>query len=61
MSVYTAGKILQATGVKCGWIIGPPYLLKCTGAVYQVTCFDQYNVIENAIAKSLDHISNTEP
>lgn len=56
LSIYSAGQILQATGIKCGWIIGPEYLIKYPAAIFQVTCFSQYNVLENAVAKSLDHI-----
>lgn len=45
LSVYSAGKMLQATGIKCGWIIGPEYLIKYPAAIFQVTCFSQYNVL----------------
>jgi aspartate/methionine/tyrosine aminotransferase len=56
LSIYSAGQILQATGIKCGWIIGPEYLVTYPAAIFQVTCFSQYNVLENAVAKSLDYI-----
>ena len=35
-------------------------MLKPVGSVFQITCFSQYNVLENAVAKSLEDISKPE-
>jgi aspartate/methionine/tyrosine aminotransferase len=53
VSVYSAGKIFCATGVRSGWVIGPANLIKSVRSVHQYTVFCSYNVIENTIAKSL--------
>jgi len=57
LSVYSAGKIFSATGVRSGWVVGPADLVKSVRAVHQVNTFCSYNPIENAIANSLLHIS----
>lgn len=57
LNVYSGGKIFQATGIRCGWIIGPHRLINAVRAIYQNTCFCQYNFVENAVAKSLENIS----
>lgn len=53
VSVYSAGKIFAATGVRSGWVIGPANLIKAVRSVHQYTVFCSYNVIENTVAKSL--------
>ena len=60
LSVYSAGKIFAATGVRSGWVIGPAELIKSVRSVHQYNVFCAYNVIENTIAKSLNHISRPE-
>ena len=60
LSIYSAGKIFAATGVRSGWVIGPANLIKAVRSVHQYTVFGQYNVIENALSKSLDVISRPE-
>ena len=57
VSVYSAGKMFAATGVRSGWVIGPANLIKAVRSVHQYTVFCSYNVIENAVAKSLQTIS----
>lgn len=57
LSVYSAGKIFAATGVRSGWVIGPAHLIRSVRSVHQYNVFCSYNVIENCIAKSLNHIS----
>jgi kynurenine--oxoglutarate transaminase/cysteine-S-conjugate beta-lyase/glutamine--phenylpyruvate transaminase/kynurenine aminotransferase len=57
LSIYSAGKIFAATGVRSGWVIGPSNLIKAVRSSHQYNVFCAYNVIENTIAKSLDHIS----
>lgn len=57
VSVYSAGKIFAATGVRNGWVIGPSNLIKAVRSVHQYTVFCAYNVVENAVAQSLEMIS----
>ncbi len=56
LSVYSAGKIFAATGVRSGWIVGPAELVKAARTIHQYNAFCSYNVIENAIAQSLEEI-----
>lgn len=58
LSVYSAGKIFAATGVRSGWVIGPSYLIKSVRSVHQYNVFCSYNVIENTLANSLTEISS---
>ena len=60
VSVYSAGKIFAATGVRSGWVIGPEHLIKSVRSVHQYNVFCMYNVVENAITKSLNQISRPE-
>lgn len=60
LSVYSAGKIFAATGVRSGWVIGPEDLIKSVRSVHQYNVFCMYNVVENTIAKSLNQISKPE-
>lgn len=53
LSIYSAGKIFAATGVRSGWVIGPAYLIKSVRSVHQYNVFCSYNVIENTLANSL--------
>lgn len=57
VSVYSAGKIFAATGVRSGWVIGPASLIKAVRSVHQYTVFCAYNVVENTVAKSLEDIT----
>lgn len=57
ISIYSAGKIFAATGVRSGWVIGPSHLIKAVRSVHQYVVFCSYNVVENAVAKSLEVIS----
>ena len=60
LSIYSAGKIFAATGVRSGWVIGPSNLIKAVRSVHQYTVFCPYNVLENTIRQSLDVISRPE-
>jgi aspartate/methionine/tyrosine aminotransferase len=60
ISVYSAGKIFAATGVRSGWVIGPANLIKAVRSVHQYNVFSQYNVLENAVTKSLEDITKPE-
>ena len=45
LSIYSAGKIFAATGVRSGWVIGPASLIRAVRSVHQYNVFCQYNVI----------------
>ena len=58
VSVYSAGKIFAATGVRSGWAIGSRKIIASIRSVHTYNVFCYYNVIEVAIAKSLQQISD---
>ena len=60
LSIYSGGKIFSATGVRTGWIIGSKNVIKSVRSVHQYNVFCAYNIVENTVAKSLDHISRPE-
>lgn len=60
VSIYSAGKIFAATGVRSGWSIANRELIKSIRSVHQYNVFCAYSVIENTIAKSLNVISRPE-
>ncbi len=60
LSIYSAGKIFAATGVRSGWVIGNSDLIRSVRSVHQYNVFCAYNVVENTIAKSLQVISRPE-
>lgn len=45
ISVYSAGKILAATGVRCGWAIGSREIIQSVRSVHQYNVFCYYNII----------------
>lgn len=57
ISVYSAGKIFAATGIRSGWVVGPTELVKAARTVHQYSVFCQYNVVENGVARSLEEIT----
>lgn len=58
VSVYSAGKIFAATGLRSGWAIGSRKIIESVRSVHQYNVFCYYNVLENAVAKSLEIISS---
>lgn len=60
LSIYSAGKIFAATGIRAGWMIGSVPLIKAARSVHQYNIFCQYNVMENAVASSLEEITKPE-
>ena len=60
LSIYSAGKIFAATGVRSGWVIGNADLIRSVRSVHQYNVFCAYNVVENTIAQSLQVISRPE-
>jgi aspartate/methionine/tyrosine aminotransferase len=57
LSIYSAGKIFAATGVRSGWVIGPSNLIRSVRSVHQYNVFCSYNVLENTVANSLVEIT----
>lgn len=57
LSIYSAGKIFAATGMRSGWIIGPAHLIRAARSVHQYNVFCFYSPVENAAAKSMEQIS----
>ena len=57
LSIYSAGKIFAATGVRSGWVIGHESLIKSVRSVHQYNVFCAYNPIETTVSKSLDKIA----
>lgn len=53
ISIYSAGKIFAATGMRSGWMIGATPLIRAARSVHQYNVFCFYNPIENAAAKSV--------
>ena len=54
---YSAGKIFEATGIRSGWVISSPTLIRAMRSVHQFNMYCQYNVVENTITKCLQEIS----
>ena len=57
VSIYSAGKIFAATGLRSGWAIGSRKIIQSIRSVHQYNVFCYYNVLENTVAKSLELIS----
>jgi aspartate/methionine/tyrosine aminotransferase len=57
VSVYSAGKIFAATGIRSGWAIGSTKIIQSIRSVHSYNVFCCYNVVEGAVSKSLSKIS----
>jgi aspartate/methionine/tyrosine aminotransferase len=57
ISVYSAGKLFSATGIRSGWIIGPTELIRAARTSHQYTFFCQNNLAEMTLARCLQDIS----
>jgi aspartate/methionine/tyrosine aminotransferase len=60
LSIYSAGKIFAATGIRSGWVIGPAPLVKAVRSVHQYNVFCSYNVIENTLTNCLQEITKPQ-
>jgi len=56
VSVYSGGKLFNATGWKCGWAIGPSQLIKPAGLLTYASIYCSNTPVQVAMAKSLDKI-----
>lgn len=57
ISVYSAGKLFSATGVRSGWIIGSADLIKAASTSHQYAFFCQSHIIEMTLGRCLEDIS----
>lgn len=53
ISIYSGGKLLNATGWKVGWAIGPDYLIKLGGIIQNTITYSNNTPAQIAIARSL--------
>ena len=57
VSVFSGGKLMNCTGWKIGWAVGPQELINL-GAIIANTCYYCFNIPgQVAIANSLDHVT----
>ena len=54
ITIFSAGKMMNCTGWKVGWAIGPEDLIKNTCLVHEASVFNNNVPGQIAIAKSLD-------
>lgn len=54
ITIFSAGKMMNCTGWKVGWAIGPQDLIKQTSLVHEASVFNNNVPGQIAIAKSLD-------
>jgi aspartate/methionine/tyrosine aminotransferase len=54
LTIFSAGKMMNCTGWKVGWAIGPPDLIKNVCYVHEAAVFNLNVPGQIAIAKSLD-------
>ena len=54
ITVYSGGKLFNATGWKVGWAIGPENLIKSASHVHEATSFNANVPSQIAMARSLD-------
>lgn len=40
LTIYSAGKMLNCTGWKVGWMVGPPDMVKMAMFVHEAACFN---------------------
>ena len=57
MTLYSGGKLLNATGWKIGWSIGPERIIKLGAIINSTTSYCANNPGQIAMAKSLDLIN----
>lgn len=58
VTVFSAGKMMNATGWKVGWTIGPPELTKALGQVHEAATYNTNVPSQIAVAKSLEQCMN---
>lgn len=53
MSIYSAGKLFAATGIRVGWAVGPSNLIKALSSFHQYNIFCMHGPMQLAVADSL--------
>ena len=61
ITMYSGGKLLNCTGWKVGWSIGPQKLIRLGGIVNNVTTFSTNTPAQVAISKSLKKAFEPDP
>ena len=59
ITVYSAGKMMNATGWKVGWMVGPSDLVKHSMYVHEATTFNMNVPGQIAVANSMDQVFNS--
>lgn len=54
LSIYSSGKMLNCTGWKVGWTVGPQDMVKQAMYVHEASCFNINVPGQIAVAKSMD-------
>ncbi|EGR29652.1 kynurenine-oxoglutarate transaminase, putative [Ichthyophthirius multifiliis] len=54
ISVYSAGKLFSATGIRIGWTIGPYELIKYVQSFHQYSIFCQHAPMQESVANALE-------
>ena len=58
VTIYSGGKLLNATGWKVGWAIGPPELIRLGGIINNTTVYCTNHPAQVAIAGSLEMLDS---
>ncbi|KAL4506698.1 hypothetical protein ABPG72_000269 [Tetrahymena utriculariae] len=54
VSVYSAGKLYSATGIRMGWAVGPQSIIKYVQSFHQYSVFCQHGPMQDATAEALE-------
>lgn len=54
VTVYSGGKLFNATGWKCGWAIGPSNIIKTAALLTYASLYCSNTPVQIAMGKSLD-------
>lgn len=58
VTVWSGGKLFNATGWKCGWAIGPSQLIKPAGLLTYASIYCSNTPVQVAMSRALDKIYN---
>lgn len=53
VTVWSGGKLFNATGWKCGWAVGPAQLIKPAGLLTYATIYCSNTPVQVAMARAL--------
>lgn len=56
VNVYSAGKLLEATGIRCGWVIGPSNIIDTVHYFHKTMLESVSYMVQKATAQCLDDI-----